>query len=225
MAVLPYILRRLLATLVVVVLSSFLVFGALRLAPGDPAIMLLGDFATEETLARTRRELGLDRPFVVQYFLFLKRVVRGDLGTSMQYRSPVPDLVFPAFKATLYLALPSLVLSSAIGILAGGLAAAKLRTWVDHLVSFLVVLGIATPGFWLAILLVVLFALRLRWLPSSGYGLGANLVLPVIALTIEQLALTSQIMKGSMSDVLLERYIQTAHAKGLSNGRVLWDTR
>lgn len=221
-AILPYIARRTLSMIIVMIFVTFLTFGALKVVPGDPVQMLLGDFATQEAVEQGRRQLGLDRPFLLQYILFLNRAVHGDLGVSLRFRLKVSELIFPAFVSTLFLTIPSLVISSCLGILSGGVSAARLRSWVDHAISFLVVLGIASPGFWIAIMLTVIFSLKLGWLPSGGYGLGKHLILPVLAMSINQVALVSRIMKGSMSDALLEQYIQTARAKGLPKGVVVW---
>jgi ABC-type dipeptide/oligopeptide/nickel transport system permease component len=208
--------------ILVMVFVSFLTFGALKIVPGDPVQMLLGEFATQQAVEQGRHQLGLDRSFLEQYILFLGRVIQGDLGVSLRFRLKVSELVLPAFVATLYLTIPSLVISSGIGILSGGISAARLRSWVDYLTSVIVVLGIAAPGFWIAIMLIVIFSLKLGWLPSGGYGFGEQLVLPVLALSINQVALVSRTMKGSMSDALLEQYVQTARAKGLAERAVIW---
>lgn len=217
-----FIIRRTLAAICVMLLVSMFVFAILRLVPGDPAMQILGQFATEEEVTKLRHQLGLDLPLPVQYWRFLTGLVKGDLGISYTTRFPVAQLLMPAFGRTVILTVVSMMISTLIGIATGIYAASRFRTVWDYIISVAVVLGIAMPGFWFGLMLIVVFSLRLGWLPSSGYGLGMHLVLPALSLAIVQAALTSQITKGSMLEVLFEDYVRTARAKGLSGYKVLW---
>lgn len=217
-----FITRRLLSAFVVMALVSVVVFAALHLIPGDPVVVMLGSFASKDAVERMRQQLGLDRPLIVQYREFVLRALRGDLGISLVYRQSVAGLVFPAYRATLILALIGTVISSGLGILTGVVAASRLRSLADYAISLGVVLGIAMPSFWFAMMLIILFSLKLGWLPFGGYGLDSHLVLPVLALASGQVALVSRMTKGAMTDTLFEPYIQTARAKGLTSARVLW---
>lgn len=217
-----FIVRRTLAAICVMLLVSMFVFVIMRLVPGDPARQILGQFATEEEVTKLRHQLGLDLPLPVQYWRFLTGLFRGDLGISYTTRFPVTQLLVPALGRTIILSVVSMMISTLIGIVTGIYAAARFRSIWDYAISVGVVLGIAMPGFWFGLMLIVLFSLKLGWLPSSGYGLGVHLVLPTLSLAIVQAALTSQITKGSMLEVLFEDYIRTARAKGLSGYKVLW---
>jgi peptide/nickel transport system permease protein len=218
-----FLLKRFLLILPTIFVPLMLVFLLLRLAPGDPAGMMLGDQATPEQIAALRTELGLDRPFVVQFLLWLKGIVTLDLGESLFFRKKVVEIIPEYVGVTVLLALAALVLAILIGVSAGVAAAMKRNKLVDRALVTNAVLGISIPEFWFALLLIYVFAVVLRWFPVAGYqppsaGLiawASTIALPALALGIRQSALMTRMMRSSMLDVLSEPYITTARAQGL----------
>jgi peptide/nickel transport system permease protein len=229
---LTYIGKRLLALVPVLAGLTVIVFSILALIPGDPALAILGAYATPENVARLHRELGLDRPLVEQYLAWLAGVLRGDLGTSYSLDRPVLDEVLERFAATLVLAGTALVLCSLLGLLAGIVAAVRQNGWVDRGVTFLVLIGISVPSFWLGLLLILLFAVELGWLPASGmytvYGDGGrldllrHLALPALTLAVAATGVIARLTRTAMLEVLRQDYVRTARAKGLAEHRVVY---
>jgi peptide/nickel transport system permease protein len=227
-----YALQRLLAMLPVLLGVSVLVFGVLALVPGDPALAILGPYATPEALAELRAELGLDRSLPVQYAHWLGNVLSGDLGHSVSLDRPVLDEVAERLGPTLLLAVAALLVSVPVGLAAGVAAATHHNAWQDRALTLAVLVGLATPTFWLALLLIMVFAAWLGWLPVSGmwsiWGGGgpgdllAHLVLPCIALAAVAGAVIARITRTQMLEVLRQDYVRLARSKGLSERRVVY---
>jgi peptide/nickel transport system permease protein len=221
--------RRLMATIPVMGVVAIAVFALLHVTPGDPAVIIAGDYATSDEVERIRVKLGLDRPFLAQIMIWLGQMVRGDLGTSIFSGLPVTTLIGQRAEATIVLALYALVISVAVGVPLGVVAAWRRGSWIDRFVMIFAVSGFSMPVFWLGFLLVYVFALTLGWLPVQGYaplsqGLLAclrHLTLPALTLSCIYLALIARMTRASMLGVLGEDYIRTAFAKGLSPRRVL----
>lgn len=226
---LPEILRRLMATIPVVVVVAVGVFALLHVTPGDPAVIIAGDYATSDDIARIRAKLGLDQPFVTQVGIWLGRIVRGDLGTSIFSGLPVTTLIGQRTEATLALTALALLISVGVGVPLGVIAAWKKGSWVDRIVMVFAVSGFSMPVFWLGFLLVYVFAISLHWLPVQGYQPMRNgfwpflrhLILPALTLSVIYMALIARMTRASMLGVLSEDYIRTAFAKGLAPRRVL----
>lgn len=226
---LPEVLRRLVATIPVMGVVAIAVFALLHVTPGDPAVIIAGDYATAEEVARIRHKLGLDRPFLVQVGLWLGQVARGDLGTSIFSGLPVTTLIGQRIGATVSLTVLALLISVVVGVPVGVLAAWRQGSWVDRAVMVFAVTGFSMPVFWLGFLLVYGFAIQLRWLPVQGYvplsaGLWPflrHLILPALTLSVVYLALIARMTRASMLGVLREDYVRTAFAKGLPSGGVL----
>ncbi|MGE0801197.1 MAG: ABC transporter permease [Lautropia sp.] len=197
-----------------------LVFLVTRLL-GDPAVLLLPPGSTEAALADLRSSLGLDRSLLEQYASFLLHLLRGDFGTSYQFGRPALDVVLERVPATLLLAGSGVLLGLVVGTIAGTIAAFRRGTVVELLVMVSALIGQATPSFWLGILLILLFAVDLGWLPSSGYGSPANLVLPTVSIAVVIGASVTRLLRSSILDVLGEDYVRTAQAKGLAPSTIL----
>ena len=218
-----YILRRLLQLIPVTLLSSFLVFMLLHLAPGDPAETVAGPNATLDVIVAVRHKMGLDRPLLVQYGMWLRNIARGDLGNSYISNMPVIDLVGYAFPATMQLTFVALVLALVISLPLGVLASLKQRSKLDLFVQGYTALGLGVPNFWLGILLILVFALMLGVLPPGGridpmqsLAIGLKtLILPAVTLAIQISAVFTRFVRTAMLDVLHEDYVRTARAKGL----------
>src|SRR6476659_11297312 len=224
-----YILRRLLATIPVMVVVAVFVFFLLRLAPGDPAAIIAGEDATAEAIEAVRAKLGLDLPVAQQFGLWLWGLMHGDLGVSIFSNLAVTRLIAQRLEPTLALTLATLFVAVALAIPLGVLAAWKARKLVDRLAMGFAVLGFAMPVFVLAYVLIYFFAVQWQLLPVQGYspiseGLWPfieSLILPSVALGVTYMALIARITRASMLEVLQQDYIRTANAKGLATDRVL----
>jgi peptide/nickel transport system permease protein len=224
-----YIVRRVLATIPVMVVVAVFVFALLHLSPGDPAAIIAGDNATSADIERIRAALGLDQPIYIQFGSWVWRLMHGDLGISIFTNLPVSTLIEQRIGPTIALTISTLVVSIVAAIPLGVLAAWKAGTWVDRLVMVFAVLGFSIPVFVLAYILIYVFAIASNLLPVQGYSSPASglrpflshLVMPSIALGLVYIALIARITRASMLEVLAQDYIRTAHAKGLSNERVL----
>jgi peptide/nickel transport system permease protein len=218
-----------LATIPVMGVVAVFVFGLLHLTPGDPATLVVGDYATAEDIARVQKQLGLDRPLHVQFVSWLDRIVRGDLGVSIFSRRPVAELIGQRLEPTIVLSITTLLLSVALAVPMGVLAAWRAGTWLDRLVMGFAVFGFSVPVFVLGYLLIYLFAVQLGWLPVQGYvaleqGLWPclrSVLLPSCALGTVYIALIARITRASVLEVLSQDYIRTAEAKGLAPVTVL----
>ena len=226
-----YILFRLVSAIPVILGITVIVFLIMSLIPGDPAQAILGAYATPENVARINRDLGLDKPMVERYFIWLGNMLTGDFGRSFSLNRPVLDEILERFSATLVLASVSLLVCSLIGVAAGVVSAARQYGWADKTITFAVLIGISIPSFFLGMLMILLFAVKLRWLPVSGmfeiYGgrgpgdLLRHLVLPSVALAVVATGVVARLSRA-MLEVLRQDYIRTARAKGVGEGRVLW---
>jgi ABC-type dipeptide/oligopeptide/nickel transport system permease component len=218
-----YLLRRVWQSGVTLVGVSVLVFVILRVIPGDPAKMLLPEGAPPAAVEELNRQLGLREPLWRQYAIFLRSVARGDFGQSFQYRSPALRVVIERIPATLQLTVSAMALTVAAGVSLGVLAAARQRTVWDYGGTILAVLGQSLPNFWLGIMLVLLFGVTLRWLPTSGFHGWPSLVLPSVTLAAFPTALVARLTRSSLLEILGQEYIRTGRAKGLGERRViLW---
>jgi len=229
---LGYALRRLVAVIPVLLGLTVIVFAIMALIPGDPATAILGSYATPENVERLNRQLGLDKPLVQQYFIWLGNLLEGDLGRSYSLNRPVLDEVFERFSATLILAGAALVLCTLWGLLIGIWTAARQYGWTDRILTFTVLIGISVPSFWLGLLLILAFAVNLRWLPASGmyaiYGGGdlidllRHLILPAVTLSVVATGVIARLTRSAMLEVLRQDFIRTARAKGVTERRVLY---
>jgi ABC-type dipeptide/oligopeptide/nickel transport system permease component len=211
---LSYILRRIAMLVPVLVGVTVVAFSLLHLVPGDPAEVLGGQEATQQDLERIRREFGLDQPLVVQYVRFVGNAVRGDLGISLQTRHNVRELLLQRLAFTLQLSLVSIVVAAALGLLAGIISATRQYSLFDTAGMLAALFGISMPIFWLGLLLILMFSVQLRWLPSGGTGELRHLVLPAIALGSASAALIARMTRASMLEVTRQDYIRTARAGG-----------
>ena len=225
-----YALRRLLLAVPVLFGVSVLVFSVLHLAPGDPAAIMLGAQATKEDVQRLQRDLGLDQPLVVQYLHWIGQVARGDLGRSIPLGRAVLPEVLLRFKATLVLTAGALVIAVLLGLAAGIISAVKQYSWLDRLSMGVAVTGVSLPVFWTGIMLIIVFALQLRWFPSSGmsspYGSGVadvlwHLVLPAITLGTASAAALARLTRSSVLEIIRQDYVRSARAKGLAERAVI----
>ncbi len=227
-----YIAKRLLAMIPVLLGLSIIVFGIMAMIPGDPATAILGSYATPENVARINSELGLDKPLVEQYFIWLGNLLHGDFGRSYALNRPVIDEVLERFSATLVLAGTSLVICSILGLIAGVVSAVRQFGWTDKIVTVLVLIGISTPSFWLGLLFILVFAVKIRLFPASGmyaiYGGGdlldllRHLAMPSITLAVVATGVIARLTRTAMLEVLRQDYIRTARAKGLPERKVIY---
>jgi len=228
--VLVFLIRRLGGLVATLLVATVVVFAVLEILPGDPASLMLGVNAQPDTIAALRTELGLDRPALARYLGWIGGMLVGDFGISYTYRVPVAGLIADRALVSLPLALMALLLSTAIAIPLGTLAATAHNRWPDATVMGFAQVGVAVPNFWFGILLVYLFAVTLRWVPAGGFAgwdagpaaALASLILPAIALALPQAAILARVMRSALLDVLHEDYIRTARAKGLPFLATVW---
>ncbi|WP_333830780.1 nickel ABC transporter permease [Pararhodobacter sp.] len=215
-----YLLRRLSHTVLVIIGISVISFFFLHLS-GDPVGLILPQDATREQIAALRQQMRLDDPIVLQYWHFATSALQGDLGRSIYTREPVLWLILERMPATLELAIAALLLSLVIAIPIGVLAAVKRGSWLDTISMSVALFGLSMPHFWLGIMFIMLFSVQLGWLPTSGRGTWAQLVMPSMALGISLIALFARLTRSAMLDVLGQDYVRTARAKGLGEGLVV----
>ncbi len=222
---LRYLQQRAASAAVVLVGVSLLTFLMMHLLPGDPVQYLFavsqGEPPSPEQVAELRHQLGLDRPIYEQYLVYVGDALRGDLGRSIFQKRPVLDIVLDNLWYTLELTIAGLVLAMALGLVLGLVAAAKHRTWLDSLTMVVSLVGVSMPYFWLAVLLVLLFSLRLGWFPATGQGTLSHLVLPAVAIGLTSAGTIARLVRSSMLEVMNQEYIVTARAKGLREQTVL----
>jgi peptide/nickel transport system permease protein len=219
---LQYLARRVGVSIVSLLGVALVVVLLPRMLPGDPARTIAGLLASQEEVERLREDLGLNDPVPVQYGLFISNLAQGDLGVSARNGQPVAGEIFARLPATLTLAALGTLIGSTLGILAGVAAAVRRTTRVDYLVSLLAVVGVSVPIFWLGLMMIILFAVNLGWLPASGADEPASLVLPVTALSLFSMALVARMTRGTMLEVLDQDYVRTARAKGVAERRVVY---
>ena len=218
---LSFLVRRILLTVPVLLGVATLVFSLIHLIPGDPVQSMLGEGASPESVNELRTRLGLDRPLYVQYLSFLKGVAHGNLGTSLRTSEPVTSAISDRMPATFELAAAAMLVAIVIAIPLGVLAAARAGTIVDHLATTLALIGISMPNFWLGPLLALVFAVELGWLPVSGRGTLAQLVLPAVTLGAPLAAVLARTTRASVIDELRELYVLAARARGVSRARAV----
>jgi peptide/nickel transport system permease protein len=216
-----YLLRRLLLTIPVLLGVATLVFSLIHLIPGDPAVAMLGDSADSEQVARLRRELGLDRPLVEQYFAYLTGVLRGDLGHSLRTAQSVTEVIAERAPATIELAVVAMLVAIIVAIPLGVVAAVWRGTAIDRLAMTLALAGISLPNFWLGPLLALILAVEAGWLPVSGRGTPAHLVLPAATLGIALAAILARMTRASVLEELRELYVTAARARGATRVRAI----
>ncbi|NBN62853.1 ABC transporter permease subunit [Microvirga tunisiensis] len=225
-----FLIRRLISLGLTLLLAALVVFVVLEILPGDPARLMLGLEAREDTVQALREQMGLNRPVVERFLLWIGGLATGDLGVSYTYSVPVADLVAARLPVTLPLAVMALVLALVLALPAGIWAASRRGQAADTGLMALTQVGIAIPNFWFAMLLVFVFAVTLRWVPSGGFpgweaGVGpalTALMLPAVALALPQAAILTRVMRSALIDTLGEDYVRTARAKGLSQRAALW---
>ncbi len=221
---LRYIIKRLLLMVPVLLGVTLLVFLIFHLTPGDPARALLGEMgqgATPEAVEALRHQLGLDLPWYVQYGDYMFKAIQGDFGRSFRGDRPVLPELLARFPVTLKLTLTSLGLAAGVGIPLGMVAAVKRHTWVDHLVMLVALLGVSLPSFWFGIMLMQVFALKVKWLPPSGTGTWQHMVLPAVTVAISSVAFITRMTRSTLLDQLREDYVRTARSKGLGEMSVI----
>ena len=216
-----YLVRRLLLTIPVLLGVATLVFALIHLVPGDPAQAMLGEGASQEEIQRLRTSLGLDRPLLAQYTGFLGGLVRGDLGTSFRYNTPVTQQITSRLGNTAKLALAAMTVAILFAVPLGIIAAVFRGRAPDHAAMTLALAGISMPNFWLGPLLAILFAVYLGWLPVSGTGSLAHLVLPAVTLGAALSAILARMTRASLLEELRELYVLAARARGLSGARAV----
>lgn len=225
-----FLLRRLLTLIPTILLATFVVFGLLQLIPGDPATVIAGEYATPERLVQIRDQLGLNDPFLTQYFNWLTNVVTGDLGKSLLNRDPIIDQIARRMPATLTVVVGALIVSLFIGLPLGVAAAVRVGKRSDSIITGFSTLGVALPNFWLGMLLVSFFSLRLGWLPATGaVGVSESVVqairhalLPSLALGAVGAAELARQTRSALLGVMNSDFIRTHRAKGLSQRKIVW---
>lgn len=215
-----YVFMRILHIIPVLIGATFFVFALLSLSPGDPAQMILGMGAKPEELAMMREQLGLNDPLLVRYGRYMAGVLRGDFGTSYTTKQPVAAMIGLRLPNTLILSFGSLVLIMVVAVPLGVLLAAQQNTWFDNVMRVATLFTAAMPGFWLGLMLIILFSVQLRWLPSNGLDTAKAAIMPLITLSVAGWTTASRLARASMLDVVRQDYIRTARAKGLSTGLV-----
>jgi peptide/nickel transport system permease protein len=224
-----FILRRLMETAVSVFIVSIIAFSLVQLVPGDPVLSLVGTETHEEEIQRLRKEMGFDKPLVLQYAHWISKVAQGDLGMSLRYKERVNRLIAQSAPISLFLGAVSFVIGMVIGIPAGIITAVRRGKLLDSVITACSNIGIAVPVFWLGVLLIYVFGVHLGWLPVSGYtspfeNLGLSLrkmVMPVACLSLFQIAILARQTRSSMLEVIQQDYIRTAWSKGLSERIVI----
>lgn len=226
---LAYLVRRLISSIAVLLLVSLLAFCVILIVPGDPAAVFLDAGATPEQIERIRRELGLDRPFLVQVVEWYGRILRGDLGRSILLNRGVAEAIVERLPVTLSLAGLALVAAIFMGVLAGVVAAMRHDSWADQSIMALALLGLSLPDFWLGLVLMFFFAVVLGLLPSGGFvPIGEDpvawltyMILPAGTLAVSQMGLIARMTRSSMLEILNQDFVRTAHAKGLERSYVV----
>ena len=220
---LRYIIRRVLFLIPVLLGVAFCVFTLLYLTPGDPARMVLGDLATEDAVQEFRNREGLNDPFLVQFGNYVwKAVTKGDIGRSYITKRSVAQEVLAAFPATLKLSALAMVIAILVGLPCGILSAIKQYSLFDTVTMIFAMIGLSMPVFWLGLLLILLFSVRLRWLPSSGFGTFKAMILPAVSLSAQAISMVTRMTRSSMLEVVRADYIRTARAKGQKESVVIW---
>jgi glutathione transport system permease protein len=220
--VLDYLIRRLAGTIPVLIAVTALVFLFVHLLPGDPARLVAGPDASLQDIAAVRMEMGLDRPLLVQYLHYLGETARLHLGRSIKTHQTVAELIGERFMPTLLLTVFAMLWSVTIGVAIGVMSGVRRGGWADQLAMVLAISGLSFPGFWLGLLLIDLFSVRLRWLPTGGYGSWQHFVLPAFTLGAAVAAVMARFTRSAFVEVTAEDYVRTARAKGVPERGVVW---
>lgn len=223
-------LRRVAGVVPVLLIVSLITFGLMRLIPGDPAAAMAGLSATQRDIAQLRTDLGLDQPVLMQMFRWYGGLLQGDLGRSILLGKPVVEATLERLPVTIGLSLYALVLTLLFGVLAGIVAALRQNTWVDQFAMMLAMVGISVPNFFLGLLMIIVFAVKLGWLPTGGYVAFTenpaewlrSITMPAVSLALLQAGLLARITRSTMLEVLRQDYIRTARAKGLPERQVVF---
>ena len=217
-----FVIHRLLALIPLLIGVSFIVFMMLQLVPGDPVMMMLGEFsmATTKDVEAMREQLGFNDPLYIQYWNYFKGLITGDLGTSMRTKKPVIDLILARLPSTFELTFFGLLFALIFGTLLGIIAALKHNTFIDYFTVVIALLGVSIPGFWLALLFIFLFSIRLEWLPITGSS-PLSIVMPCLALGLWAGGTIARLVRSGMLEVLQSDYVRTARAKGLYKHRII----
>ena len=225
---LRYLLRRLIVMGLSLLAASALIFSIVGLVPGDPASFMLGTGAQPETVAALRQQLGLDQPFALRYAAWLGAILQGDFGTSFTYKTPISGMILDRLQVSLPLAVLALMLAVAVALPVGLYAAGRRGRLGDGLAMGAAHLGVALPNFWLAMLLVLVFAVNLQWLPAGGFpgwtdpfAALRSLILPAVALALPQAAILTRVLRSALVETMGQDYIRTARAKGLTASQAL----
>lgn len=224
-----YIVRRLIMLLPVLIIVAVIAFLATHMMPGDPVRLILGDFATEDQVMALKKELGYDKPLFIQFFVWIGQIFHGNVGESLFLHQPVTEAILSRLEPTILLALVGQTLGVVIGIPLGVLAAVRHRSWIDQSAIGFSLIGISIPNFWLALVLILVFGVNLRWFPVAGYrpisevgfGVIKYIVLPGVTLGFMQCGIIARMTRSAMLDVLKQDYVRTARAKGLSETVVI----
>ena len=216
-----YILKRLLMMIPVILGVIFIVFTMNEVSPGNPARIILGEIASEEAVAQLEEEMGLNDPFLLRYVRYVFNAMRGDLGDSFTYRSPVTSEVFTRFPTTVLLAGLGVMVALLIGIPLGIISATKQYSIFDNVAIFIGLLGISLPSFWVGLLLIILFTVNLGWLPATGFSTPLHWIMPAITIGTGSTAMVMRMTRSNMLEVIRQDYIRTARAKGAKESTVI----
>lgn len=216
-----YIVKRLLLSIPVIFGVAFMVFAMVRVVPGDPARIIAGEAATQEIVEGIRKDMGLDRPLLSQFATFMGNVLRGDFGRSVRSKAPVAGEIAARLPNTIRLATAGLFVAVVVGVSAGIISAIRPYSWMDTVVMLVALAGLSMPVFWSGLMLILIFAVWLGWLPAVGTGGMAHLVLPAVTLGMSTAAIIARMSRSSMLEVLRSDYIRTARAKGLGEAAVV----
>lgn len=220
---LKYAIKRILMIFPLLFMIMSVVFIMLHFAPGDPAILMLGPEATQEKILHIRQELGLDNPLHIQYWDFVKKLVlEGDLGNSYQSGRPVVSEIARTLPISAQLAVTALTISIVVSLLIGVISAVRQYSMIDLFTKIFLMIGVSMPVFWLGLVFIVIFSLKLGWFPSSGWGTFRHLVLPAVTLAAYPTAALTRLTRSSMLEVIRQDYIRTARSKGLSEGATIF---
>lgn len=216
-----YVLKRFLLLFVVIIGVSLLIFAIMDLAPGDIVLTIIGEDGTQEDYERTRLELGLDKPLLVRYAKYMLGILKGDLGYSYKYRTPVWNLYMQRLPKTLILAFSATVVSMAFSIPLGIYTALRQGSWQDNVASAFSMIGLAAPNFWVGLMLILLFSLHLGWFNSGGFQSWKDVILPALTVGTGHIAMDTRTTRSSMIDVIRQDYLMLARAKGVKENKVI----
>lgn len=219
---LMFIFRRILQLIPVLFGVVFVVFLIMQMVPGDPALLIAGEGASKETVQQIRHQLGLDKPFIMQYFSYIGNILQGDFGVSIRSNRPVLDEVLIRLPITIELALCSIVITVVFGMIAGIISATKQYSWTDVSIMIIALLGVSLPSFWFGLMLIFYFSVQIQIFPVSGWGTWMHMVLPALTLGASGAAIVARMTRSSMLDVIRQDYIRTARAKGVKERVVIY---